>query len=297
MFFPSSVTAMFPWFKPAPPPTSAPAPRCRTPPPESQPASAVPSTPKTPSASRGDSTSWELLSAPSMLVTSRSPTPAPTPSENTPFDTDTFPDHAYMFPSEPNGTWRNNSLQALKHLTALSSKLHELAESTSEDISTRINRACESQDVSALHDCIMNMFPSVSMPNVRQLDQVLNSWAFARLMGVKALRIAVRQRIYWDWQVTPSQLNSRWQFQLSNALSATFEREKVSFGIAELFEMSPLWTADRAGRCWRLQLDTGLTDVVVEEEGGRPTEESIRLGVDFELPESSGCQALEDVKK
>jgi hypothetical protein len=115
--------------------------------------------------------------------TSRSDTdldvdPKPTPSSD--FDMEAFPPHSHLFPSSPNGTWRNESLHALKHpttvdYTALCTKLRLLADETTDEVSARVNRAFEGRDVPAMHDKVLSILPSVSMPNIRDLERAVDA--------------------------------------------------------------------------------------------------------------------------
>jgi hypothetical protein len=96
------------------------------------------------------------------------------------FDTEAFPSHAHLFPSSPNGTWRNESLHALTHPTAvdykaLCNKLRALVEEASDEVSGRVNRVFEGSDVPAIHDKVLKIIPSVSMPDMRGLERAVDA--------------------------------------------------------------------------------------------------------------------------
>jgi len=96
------------------------------------------------------------------------------------FDTEAFPQHAHLFPSSPNGTWRNESFHALTHPTAvdyaaLYAKLCTLAEEATDEFAARLNRAFEGRDVPAIHDKVMQIFPSVSMPDIRDIEKAIDT--------------------------------------------------------------------------------------------------------------------------
>jgi hypothetical protein len=110
------------------------------------------------------------------------------------FDTEAFPSHSRLFPASPNGTWRDEAKHALKHpsnvdASELRLKLHVLAKTLSDKLSTRLNRACEGKDVPAMHDKVMKMFPSVSIPSMREVDKMVDELCD----GVQAL-------LEWIWQ-------------------------------------------------------------------------------------------------
>jgi hypothetical protein len=126
--------------------------------------------------------SWELLSTPS--------TPPPSPHCSRPqtprrpsiiseFDTEAFPPHAHLFPESPNGTWRDEAIHAIKHPSTIDAselrlRLTALAESVSDELAARLNKACEGKDVPAMHDKVMKMFPSLSIPSMREVDKMVD---------------------------------------------------------------------------------------------------------------------------
>jgi hypothetical protein len=186
-------------------PAPTPTPRYpSTPSPSSQADASTSST--RPKAVRQDS--WELLSASSTPlpspIRSRPSTPKEvfhisefdiecfpplppsrpsTPKDSSPlsdFDTEAFPPHSYLFPSSPNGTWRDEAKHALQHPSTidaaeLRSKLRALAETASDELSARVNKACEGKDVPAMQDKVLRMCPSVSMPSMRQVDKMVDN--------------------------------------------------------------------------------------------------------------------------
>jgi hypothetical protein len=125
--------------------------------------------------------SWEMVSTPSTPPHS-SPLQSSTPRQSSPisdFDTETFPSHSRLFPSSPNGTWRDEAKHAIKHpstidIAELHAKLCALTETASDELSARINMACEGKDVPAIHDKVMNMLPSVKIPDRREVDRLVD---------------------------------------------------------------------------------------------------------------------------
>jgi hypothetical protein len=186
-------------------PAPAPTPRCpSTPSPSSQADASTSST--CPKAVRQES--WELLSAPGTPLPSPPrcrpstqrqlspisdfdiealpplpPSRPATPKELSPigdFDTEAFPPHSHLFPSSPNGTWRDEAVHSLKHPSTIDAaelrlKLRALAEAASDELSARVNKACEGKDVPAMHDKVVRMCPSVSLPSMRQVDKMVDN--------------------------------------------------------------------------------------------------------------------------
>jgi hypothetical protein len=117
------------------------------------------------------------------------------------FDTEAFPAHSHLFPSSPNGTWRNESAHALTHPTAvdykaLYAKLCLLAEEATDELVARLNRAFEGSDVPAMHDKVLKILPSVSMPDMRDLEKAVDfgcEWG----VGVFEQRERTRGRRRW----------------------------------------------------------------------------------------------------
>ena len=203
-------------------------------------------------------------------------------------------------------------------------KLHGLADSAFEHLNARLNQAFQGHDAVELGNRVAELIPSVSMPSMRQLGRAIDSfsdialslterhwsetafvqkelqgdqWAFARIMSARARQALVRQKICQEWQVVQNQITSPWLNQLNLALAATFTRENQSCGVASLFSMTPVWLADVGKKTWRLELDTGLTNIEVDPVADEFTEQTICLVVGFELPESSGSLALADMER
>jgi len=117
--------------------------------------------------------------------------------------------------------------------------------------------------------------------------------AFAYHMSLKACRALVAQGIRKDWQVLPTRETVLWQTQLNAALVRLYEEEKGAFSVEQLFGMEPIWVGDAEAKEWRLELDTGLMEVVVECEGDEFEEKGERLRVGFALSERYGCVDVE----
>ncbi|KAH7382343.1 hypothetical protein BKA66DRAFT_403314, partial [Pyrenochaeta sp. MPI-SDFR-AT-0127] len=260
------------------------------------------------------------------------------------FDIDTFPKHSYMYPSDRNGTVSSETLSALMHpkITAssinetfqrhansvnwptLRNQLQHIASSASEHVNERLNRVFEGHDVPAMHDRIISIVPSMSLPDMRKfertaaefadavqattrqgcsvnvfLDQELqgDQWAFARIMGKKACNALVRQKICKEWQLTATTVTLHWHSHLHTSLATLFTTEKDMFGVTKLYNMTPFWTADAGRKTWCLELKTSLTDKSVEEDHDPHGEGSICLAVAVELPESWGCLAIENIEQ
>jgi hypothetical protein len=120
---------------------------------------------------------------------------------------------------------------------------------------------------------------------------------FAHLVGAKARRALVRQRICKEWQIMPTRATLLWQSKLDAALSSLFLRELFSFGITRLFSIMPLWSPDTDNHTWRLELDTGIVEIVVEPDGDKFAEKCVCLATGFELLEEYGCLRLESVER
>jgi hypothetical protein len=131
------------------------------------------------------------------------------------------------------------------------------------------------------------------------LDEELASdhLAFARHVGAKARRKLVQQGVCREWQVVPSRGTMQWQARLDHALVKLFREHKGAFSIEQLFKMTPIWIGDADSETWRLQLDTGLVDIVVEAEGDNFEEKAVYLEIGFELPECCGCVRIADYER
>ncbi|KAF2125774.1 hypothetical protein P153DRAFT_252540, partial [Dothidotthia symphoricarpi CBS 119687] len=259
---------------------------------------------------------------------------APVPSNNPVLDTITFPPHASSIPSHPNGTWRTSTRHALQHpretassvgeactldVAALRSRLEDIADTASEDLTARLNRAFEGRDLIEMHHRVVGCVPAARMPETRHVSRVVDAvsdaaqdlavrervssaylgtelqgdkWAFARIMSLSARRALVRCGICWEWQVAHSRQNLGWQGELYSSLADVFTREKMYKGVAHLFEMKPVWTADRAGKVWRLELDTGLMEVSVDGERDGLREMPVCVQTGFEFLEEWGCISI-----
>jgi hypothetical protein len=263
-------------------------------------------------------------------ISSSSPTrPSSQTSSDSSWDVSTFPETSNLLPEEQNGTWRTGAVHAFKHPSTtvssvnkklkwphVRSKISYAAEIASDILQDRLNHAFDGHDLPAIHDKILNLVPSVSLPTtiqvIRSMDAISDSavafikrsrsdaalldeevvsdhLAFAHHMGLKARKALVRQGICHEWQILPTRPTITWQAQLDAALSRLFTAEKSAFSVSWLFSMKPVWTGDVVSKVWRLRLDTGLVEVVLDREWNEFEDKSVCLGVVFELPESAGC--------
>lgn len=240
-------------------------------------------------------------------------------------------------PTERNGDWRTTTADAFKHPSATAKsvnnalqwpqvrqKLANAAEAASEGFQERLNRAFQGSDVPAMHDKAMSYVPSISIPTLYQVGQSVDAFtdkahavlsqrrrsdaftddetagdhlAFAYQMSHKARRALVMQGICKSWQTDATRATVHWQDQINAKLSQLFRNEKVSFGVKQLFQMSPIWTGDIGSKTWNLELDTGMTEVLAEGEGDECEEKRVCLAVGFALPETTGCVRVEDVER
>jgi hypothetical protein len=252
------------------------------------------------------------------------------------WDSRTFSSGSYLLPADQNGDWRTEVKHAVRNPRetatvlgeafdgpVLRSRLVMLAESASSSMSEGLNRAFEGQDVPAMHDKVMGLIPTIKLPSKAQMSRSMDSitdkaqslvvrrrseafvdkelsgddFSFASHMGAKARRALITSRICKDWQILPMGATLAWHARLEAALSRLFTAEKRAFTVAQLFSMTPIWSGDPAGKVWRLALDTGLVEVVVESSGDEFEEKRVCLAVAFELPEASGCLRVEDVER
>ncbi|KAF2030634.1 hypothetical protein EK21DRAFT_88755 [Setomelanomma holmii] len=290
------------------------------------------------SSSSPSSSDWDLLdypSPPSTDPTSRLPTPVPSLSS---WDTALFSEKSsQVLPNSRNGDWRTSALHNIANpfdtaasLNASGSwsnvydTLSNSLEAASDNLQDSLDRVFQGKDIPAMHDRVVKLLPSISMPSLRHvcqsidtftdtamtltrfnqsetrfLDQELlgDRFAFARHVGANARRGLVKQGICRDWQIMPSRANMHWQARFASALVRLFEEEKAAFSVEQLFGMTPVWVGDVESKTWRLQLKTGLTEIVVEEEGDEFEEKEVYLDSGFGLPESCGCVKVRDIER
>ncbi|KAF2248992.1 hypothetical protein BU26DRAFT_426918 [Trematosphaeria pertusa] len=251
----------------------------------------------------------------------------------------TFPAALYIVPSKTNGTWINEAIVALKSPTATAKRftkaLHrkaasldwatlkhhvsDLADTATEELNARLNRAFEGRDAVEMGNKVVDCIPSVSLPSIHQISQAVDAlsdavqnlmernppqstfveedlqgsqWLFARLMGEKARWALVRQGICAEWQMLPGRDNLEWQMELNQALARVFVEGKHEYRLSQLLEMEPLWIGDRDGASWRLVIDTGFADISLSE--GNFIDSPVYLRAGFELAERSGCVSVAD---
>ncbi|KAE8849883.1 hypothetical protein PTNB73_01109 [Pyrenophora teres f. teres] len=117
------------------------------------------------------------LSFPSSSKSS-SPSISPPPSPALPFDTSAFPPHAHLFPSSPNGTWRNEAAHSLRNPRTIDSadlceKVFALVEDATDGVTEKLNSICEGTDLPAIHDRAMGYLPKMKVPDRRKLEKVV----------------------------------------------------------------------------------------------------------------------------
>jgi hypothetical protein len=230
----------------------------------------------------------------------------------------------------------NQNGDAIQNLSSTTSSIHSAlswphlrdaitcaAESANDTFQDKLNHAFAGHDLPAMHYMVMGLVPSVSMPSMHQFNQGVDVLAdkaqavmqrrrsaefveeyldrddlsFARHVGAKARRALVVQGICNKWQIMTTKETLKWQARLDSALSRVFREEKNNFSVVELFGMKPIWTGDVASETWRLELDTGLVEVVEERGSEEFGEKRLCLRVDFVLPEIAGCISICDVER
>jgi hypothetical protein len=199
----------------------------------------------------------------------------------------------------------------------------EAVENISEGLQDSLNRAFEGHDVPAMHDRMMALVPSMSMPSLREVgrrvdgmadraqavlmrrksvndvvgdDMVGGHLSFVHRMGAKARRALIRQGICRGWQINARE-SVEWRAKLDAALSSLFDAEKDSFTTGQLFAMEPIWIGNIGSKIWKLELDTGITEIVVDGEKDNWEEKRVCLLVAFALPEAAGRMRIEDVER
>ncbi|KAF2854034.1 hypothetical protein T440DRAFT_544160, partial [Plenodomus tracheiphilus IPT5] len=252
--------------------------------------------------------------------------PAHLADDTSSFDTDMFPSHSHLFPQETNGTWRTETAHNIRHPStidwcAVGSLLADAAESTSEKASEALNRACEGHDIVEMGNRVVDMFPKLSMPTTRQLDQTVDwasdtveglrqRWSRSRSFNSPQSRSAPPLRVGEMTDVKQSvvcQMNRRacsalitqgicgssqlsiiypvssWQTRLSAALSSFFSTQVPIYSAETVSSMRTVWVADIERTRWVLALDTGLVEVDVNGDGHLMREKAVLLEVGFEL--------------
>jgi hypothetical protein len=317
------------------------APRSGPPPPE-------PSPPRALSGVSTDSnfskSSWELLDTPPQTQ-SASPSPLTRPNSDTllsncsSWDSTIFGEKSHLLPSDRNGDRKTDFAEAVKHsiasaraakealdLRQIASGIAKAAEAASESVQDTLKHALDGQDLPAMHDKVMNLIPSVSMPTMRQFSLSVDAFsdsfmglsgrgpglpgvhfleeelagdhfAFARDMGLEARKALICNGICRSWQIQRMGSSLHWQQQMDDALVRLFIAEKNSFTVEQFFAMKPVWVADVVGKVWRLELDTGFTEVIVDADSDDFEEKSVTLDAGFALPERCGCVFIADVER
>jgi hypothetical protein len=211
-------------------------------------------------------------------------------------------------------------------LRQISSDIAKAAEAASESVQDKLTHALDGLDLPAMHDKVFGMIPSVSMPTMRQFSRSIDAFsdsvmglpgrgrdlpelpfleeelagdqfAFARDMGFEARIALIGNGICRPWQIQRMGSSLHWQQQMDDALVRLFIAEKKSFTVEQFFAMKPVWIADVAGKVWRLELDTGFTEVIVDADSDDFEEKSVTLDTGFVLSERCGCVSVADVER
>jgi hypothetical protein len=205
-----------------------------------------------------------------------------------------------------------SSLHSTLSWPHLRDALTSAAESASDAFEDNLNRAFAGHDLPAMHDKVMNLVPSVTLPTIRDISHGVDGlidraqflisqrrttslinedlphdklW-FAHHMSAKARCALVSQGICQEWQVLATRETVEWHTRLENALVRVYEEEKGSISVSEVFGIRPVWRGDIEMGMWRLGFK------LVGEEKKR-----VRLGVDFGLPEKMGWVRIGDMER
>jgi hypothetical protein len=272
------------------------------------------------------SSSWGLTASPPTPPPTRPDTSnRPTTPSTSSWDVTTFPETSYLLPADRNGNWCNNTVNLIKNLSGSASSLHSTlswpylraalnsaAESASDTFEDNLNRAFAGHDLLAMHDRVMNLVPSVTLPRMRDIshgvdeltdraqalvqhrfssnfseeDMPRDELWFARHMSAKARRALVSQGICQEWQVLATRETVEWHTHLENSLVRVYEVEKGSLSVSEMFGMRSVWRGDVETGMWRLMLE-----VVGDEE----KHDCVDVG--FGLPERVGLVRVSDVER
>ncbi|KAF1918965.1 hypothetical protein BDU57DRAFT_567670 [Ampelomyces quisqualis] len=238
--------------------------------------------------------------------------------------------------SDPNGDGRTKATHAPNNPGAAASSIQDnltwptlrdtladVATSASDKLQDTVNRAFRGRDVRGVHDSVasrgilstrrvgggLDALSDAAQEGFavrRAAEGVLGEeggggggdrFLFARCMAARAGRALVKQGICGEWQVMASRENVVWQAELHDTLVRLFVDEKDVYGVEQLFGMDAIWSGDVANEVWRLELDTGLVEVIANEGSYEKEEKCIYLRVDFTLPEASGCLRIRDVER
>lgn len=140
-------------------------------------------------------------------------------------------------------------------------------------------------------------FTSSSIASEEGEELGANQFTFAYTMSARAIHALNTQGICTEHQIAPTHAAPSWRKRLDSGLELLFLFQQDEYGADALFDMTPIWTPDAEVKVWRLQLDTGLVDVIVGEDGEACREASICLDVDFALNEGQGSVKIEDMKR
>jgi hypothetical protein len=280
------------------------------------------------------SSSWGLTASPPTPPPTRLETPkCPTISSTSSWDVTTFPETSYLLPNDRNGDWRTNTAGLIKHSSATASSLHSTVswshlrvalssavDLACETVEENINHAFAGHDLPAMHNRVMNLVPSVALPKMHEISHRVDTvsdraqalmqrqrsaplvnedlscdelW-FARHMSAKARRALVSQGICQKWQILATRETVEWHTQLENALTRVYDAEKGKFSDSEMFGMRPVWKGDVEMGMWRLELDTGVVEVV---EGEVCEEKNVCLSLYSGLPERMGRVRVKDMER
>lgn len=253
-------------------------------------------------------------------------------------DTTTFSPHAtHLLPSDSNGTWHDQALhnpsetvftfrEVLKRhayerdIPTLLHKLEQLAGDRNDDINEWLNQTFVDCDLVETHNRARRLVPVLSMPNMRQIDHVVNTvtdlvqslrmrrsepellhihrdkYTFARCVGKQARFALIEQGVCKEWQFL-SEEHAKMLHFMDTALMYTFTRIHKLHTHVPLDRAKPRWIPDQDLHVWRLELDVGVVGVEIGPESDRSLIELGYIDTGFSLPESCGCVYIADVDR
>lgn len=226
-----------------------------------------------------------------------------------------------------------NKLRSL-NTASLKAKLQGVIDAAGQQLNERLNESFEGRDAVELGNQLVDLLmqPALSMADVPRLVEAAaekmcdaaqrllpyaiaeamekeeeeeefgeylemlqgNEWVFARMMGRRARRILVQQRICHELQTTTL---APWCEELNHVLAGLFQQQRKEYSVKTLFDMKPVWQGDVEKKGWRLLLDTGAVDLTGWSEESTTDEKAIVLDSGFTLPEEAGQVQIEDMER
>ncbi|KAH6633177.1 hypothetical protein C7974DRAFT_452388 [Boeremia exigua] len=254
-------------------------------------------------------------------------------------DTLTFPIHAiHLLPSRPNGRWHAQVRYILRHagesasisrasldrltreldMPHLVHRLERAAEDRKDEFNRWLNMAFANYDLVAMHNRVQGLIPTVTVPNMRQLEYAIETAAdiaqslrkqhsqpelvknylddrnlFAHTIGRKAKRALIEQGICRKWQLE-GELNGNILDAMHFSLIHIFTQIQQFRRYVPLSQAVPRWVANREKKVWCLELDVGRIGIEIGSPSDRSFVELGNLKTGFEIPESIGCLSVLD---